>query len=111
MTDPFDWVGLARCLPVASIACDDHVTVAAYLRTRIEAAFVPVERYNNLKAVEQWLNDNPPLTNAALTARAEAAEARVKVLEKSLRDIRDYYPEGHRITELARAALGGDHGK
>ena len=45
----------------------------------------------------------------ALTVRAEAAEARNKVLEDRLRHIANYYPAGHRITELALEALGGEH--
>jgi len=50
------------------------------------------------------------ITCAEATARAEAAKARVMVLEKALRHIGNYYGSGHRITELARTALETDNG-
>lgn len=107
VTDTFDYSGLAS--HVRAIALPHHASDV--LRTRIEAAFVPVEDHDErVRVLQEHAMDERDLRVAA-TARAEAAEARVKVLEKSLRHIRGYYPEGHRITELARAALGGEHDK
>lgn len=69
------------------------------------AAFVPVEQFNEIVAAQE-------IRAAAIRkalVRAEAAEARVEVLEDRLRHIANYYPAGHRITELALEALGGEH--
>lgn len=92
MTKPFDWAGLFREAHGAAWADgtgDAFHAAGEYLRERIEAAFVPVERYiaRNLMWAEQVLAKNEA------TARAEAAEARVKVLEEALR----------------RAMIGGNH--
>ena len=125
MTAPFDWATLIfeACRIAKSLGTGP---AAAYLRTRIQTAFVPVERYENLKAVEQWLIDNPPLTNAALAARAEAAEAENARLREALVEaaiplqamrlagtVESFSPEMREGVENAvqriNQALGGEH--
>ena len=100
MTAPFDWAGLMDELN----RCHSYVQVATHLRTRIEAAFVPVERYEarNRMWAEQVLATNE-------------ATARVMALEQALRKIAtvdemglaEYTPQAMVIT--ARQALGGEH--
>lgn len=88
MTKPFDWAGLWEgvrhaAFDPSSRYPSDTKAAAAYLRERIEAAFVPVETVATVDAAL-----------ARATARAEAAEARVKALE-AFRD--------HLTTQLAEA--------
>lgn len=97
MTDTFDYSGLAS--HVRAIALPHHASDV--LRTRIEAAFVPRSDYSDM------------LRN--VTARAEAAEARVKVLEEALIRLRDCdwvitLPDRmDAVRDVARQALGGEH--
>ena len=112
MTAPFDW---AEAFHPTGL----HVAERAYLRARIEAAFVPVETYEaeGLRMAQTMLR----MTNA-LEARAEAAEARNKVLEEALRWYQEQVSNCNRMSddtarnELARdlgqraaQALGGEH--
>lgn len=114
-TEPFDWAGLAKaaCEAMFEEWTSPHDgpnvrAVEAYLRERIEAAFVPVERH----ARELFdATAHGELKTLEALARVEAAEARVKVLEDRLRHIANYYPAGHRITELALEALEDEHDK
>lgn len=133
MTEPFDWAGLWDAAwkawddapPGRQNACNRDATEV--LRTRIEAAFVPKEwRDCQVNAGRQLL--------AEATARAEAAEARVKallesigILEAALKAIAGSHWErwgmdqtdinevpdhsGEEAMEIARAALGEDHDK
>ena len=100
MTAPFDWAGLRDELAKALRHADpdfrmDADTVLAFLRPHIEAAFVPVERYD--QRGEAFISASKLLLEA--TARAESAEARVKALETTgrkamraywYRDVPDY---------------------
>ena len=128
MSDTFDWNGLWRGAadvfkahgennPRTTLRDMDD-TAAAYLRTRIEAAFVPLHRYETVYAVAA----EQGLARVQATARAEAAEARVKVLEEALREALehwDYCRSENRDprfvpecwTVPARQALGAEHGK
>ena len=116
MTDPFDYSGLAS--HVRAITLPHHASDV--LRTRIEAAFVPVERYN--ERTETFRLQLKIAVEA--TARAEAAEAiaddvhkalwaaeaRVKVLEETLRRYANVYgvlTDSDR--EYIAQALGAEH--
>ena len=90
MTAPFDWRECAdnmRDIPEDQVAAD-------YLRTRIEAAFVPVsaakalmdEKHKEAAEAKLWFEKAQEWRGelTAASARAEAAEARVKVLEEAL---------------------------
>ena len=115
MTDTFDWAGLTAEIVKGHFA-KYPLDLLHLLRTRIEAAFVPVERYieRNRMWTEQVL-----ATNEA-TARAEAAEARVKVLEMHV-DILEQALIDHNCgspsclcvgcIEKRDPALGDEHGK
>lgn len=119
MSDTFDCAGLFKA---AFAEFDKHPgdlqdgydAADAYLRTRIEAAFVPVAEYHQLEHQLDNLQDDlcEPLQQAL--ARAEAAEARVKVLDEALRALITER-EGHFSTQAAwdaaRQALGAEHGK
>lgn len=87
MSDTFDWAGLAYSTHVRWR--DNTDAAAAYLRTRIEAAFVPVEdvtaeRGRMVDRIEEWERQI-----AEATARAEAAEARVAELTTQLAEARE----------------------
>ncbi len=115
MTAPFDWAGLAHGTYTEwSLGGHFPEEAAAYLRTRIEAAFVPVERYN-----ERTETFRLQLKIAAeATARAEAAEAEnarlrlhVEILEEALIDHNCGSPACICVgcIEKRDAALGGEH--
>ena len=101
----FDWAELTGRMR----GFVDPAQAETLLRTRIEAAFVPKEwRDCQVNAGRQLL--------AEATARAEAAEARVKVLEEALKPFAAVdltgsgLPENFAVDVLrARAALGGEH--
>ena len=57
---------------------DDRSTVQAVIKFRHDAI---TKLSKGSKAVEQWLEENPPLTNAALRARCDALEEEIKVLK------------------------------
>lgn len=139
MTDTFDWERLAE----DADNCDSYAHAADLLRTRIEAAFVPRVKYDHPTFVHRVDRARYHLAmcsadrigamisfsdeeNTNLTARAEAAEARVKVLEEALRLFEwcaypvctSINPRGHGwmpekyldyALSVARAALGGEH--
>ena len=124
MTEPFDWAGLyveasRRYVQGATIDAGEN-NAAAYLRTRIEAAFVPKRKPwcetcgTDVAEVlcakcGEWWRDNDLAVHEA-TARAEAAEARVKVLEDVLKSVHDITPARDTdLLELLAAALGGEH--
>ena len=121
MTNTFDWDGLWNELRTAYEAAPMDLIAAAYLRTRIEAAFVPVEDHD--ERIE-WLQRDLVAQNKVAkyclearqaTARAEAAEARVKVLEEALRHIslgsQNSSTTKEHLGRYARQALGAEHGK
>ena len=84
MSDTFDWAGLAK--EVSDVRYFQGKEPANdLLRTRIEAAFVPVELYEDRHA--QLMHMRRMYDQA--TARAEAAEARNKVLEEALASERE----------------------
>jgi hypothetical protein len=103
----FNWAGLAARIR----DMQSYNQAADYLRTRIEAAFVPVDQHRAICI-------GYSLDVEESTARAEAAEARVEVLEEALRaidrkndnpacfnaDINDIV-----MAALASKALGGEH--
>ena len=107
MTAPFDydglWEGAMRVwLAATGQAGVDHATadqlVTDYLRTRIEAAFVPNRTVELLgEAME------------GLSARAEAAEARVKVMSEALRDVDALIDQDEAARDVIAAVLGGEH--
>jgi hypothetical protein len=121
MTAPFDWAGLfkhafsvmRRETPGNRIA-----PAAELLRTRIEAAFVPVERCNHFATLAEARYH----AGREATARAEAAEARNKVLADTLGSVpipdrqepaRDFYERMNVWLQgpyaAASKALGGEH--
>lgn len=135
MSDTFDWAGLWQGAEAAKhdcMFCDcdaPNEAAAAYLRTRIEAAFVPRD---SLEFSGTLLLCKMRDEIAEATARAEAAEARVKallesigILETALKAIAgshwerwgmdqtdfDEVPDhsGEEAMEIARAALGGEY--
>lgn len=121
MTDTFDYAGLAHV--IHNTWRRSSQSAADYLRTRIEAAFVPVEQRD--KAEDLLYQRTNEYIEA--TARAEAAEARNKVLEEALRELIEQCHDSEKeLTEEhygthysgeslplcnARAALGGEHGR
>ena len=106
----FDWAGLW------AEACEAYDTVdakraicaerdeaaSAYLRERIEAAFVPVETYHRDTGIRD-------VVAIEATARAEAAEARNKVLEEALRPIAEWADEARLMIETITSAGGDVH--
>ena len=109
MTAPFDWAGLWDAAwkawddapPSLEGICDRDA--AEVLRTRIEAAFVPAWQH---KATCMGYS----LDVEEATARIEAAEARVKVLEEALQVCANAPLSGWTIAQgYARQALGGEH--
>jgi len=108
MTEPFDWADLSH--EAASIRyIHGNLAAAAYLRERIEAAFVP--RIGAQKVID---------FGAEQAARAEAAEAREAKLREALRPFVEsvvILPTGDIVGlerhhfQNARAALGEDHDK
>lgn len=129
MSEPFDYTELFKGAFAAmreEQPGNRIAPAAAYLRTRIEAAFVPVERYEAERI--EWLQRDLVAQNKVAkyclearqaTARAEAAEARMKALEEALRSIRfEAERENGRWVHLKRCiavqsaqALGAEHGK
>ena len=139
----FDWAGLwaeaCEAYDTAdakrAICADRDEAATAYIRERIEAAFVPVEQWDDLKRLHaenceaydracverEWLREKAGpytghcITCAEATARAEEAEARNKVLEEALNAIIDRAPErdlkwtGMSAKDIAIFALGGEH--
>lgn len=109
MTAPFNWAGLWRKTAdvfkkhgenIAATTIDDmDQAAAAYLRTRIEAAFVPVE--SNIQIAD-------------VTARAEAAEAentRLRDVIKRASDapMLDHSGQQRGVYDILRQALGVDN--
>lgn len=83
MTEPFDWAYLSH--EAGSIRfMHGNPAAAAYLRERIEAAFVPVGEYRHLTS--QF--DAMQAFGKSNAARAEAAEARVSELTAQLAEAR-----------------------
>lgn len=109
MTDTIDWDDLLIDVICRRIEEGDPAA-AAYLRERIEAAFVPVERYNHFATLAEARYH----AGREATARAEAAEARVKALEEALRECRDQLwhlakdPASNPWIKQADDALGGE---
>jgi hypothetical protein len=96
----FDYDGLILGMPSGKLFYNRDTSDAAdYLRTRIEAAFVPVDQADDHSTCHR---DGCSLTgipyglascgcwDTEIRARAESAEARVKVLEEALRELRGY---------------------
>lgn len=91
MTDTFDWAGLVHEVMSAEVTFGVH-PASDILRTRIEAAFVPMsaakalmdEKHKEAAEAKFWFEKAQEwrVELAAATARAEAAEARNKVLEE-----------------------------
>ena len=86
-TEPFDWAGLwqGACQawdhrPPFVPTSEGDQYAAAYLRTRIEAAFVPVDHYAAV------ISDHDELLQCEI-ARAEAAEAENAKLLRTLEEI------------------------
>lgn len=117
MTEPFDcaglWEGVQRVwLAATGQAGIDHATAdqlaTDYLRTRIEAAFVPIEHHTAV------ITDHDELLQHEI-ARAEAAEAENTRLRKALRDIdrKNDNPACYNsdINAIIVAAIGGEHDK
>lgn len=114
MAEPFDWFALAE--ETTCWASEARIQAAADdLRTRIEAAFVPVERY---EAERLRMAETMQRMTSALEARAEAAEAENVRLREALKWYADnpceladgvvnvcIYDDGER----ARQALGAEH--
>ncbi|WP_156424904.1 hypothetical protein [Novosphingobium fuchskuhlense] len=128
MTAPFDWAGLWN--EAHQMWADERgaADIANHLRTRIEAAFVPVERHAAQLVVQSLLRANATTRAEAAEAVADdvhkalwAAEARVKALEEALlpfariADHNNRLPKGASVgvnidrCRDARQALGGDH--
>lgn len=97
MTAPFNWAGLWEDLETASWG--EQIDI---LRTRIEAAFVPVETYHRDTGIRD-------VVAIEATARAEAAEARNKVLEEALRPIAEWADEARLMIETITSAGGDVH--
>lgn len=117
MTAPFDWAGLwaeaCEAYDTAdakrAICAERDEAAAAYIRERIEAAFVPVGQWEDLKRIHaenceaydracverEWLRERAGpytghcITCAEATARAEDAEARAEVLEELISELSD----------------------
>lgn len=138
MTDPFDWTGLWRKTAdvfkkhgenIAATTIDDmDRAAAAYLRERIEAAFVPREQWEDLKrlhaencgaydracAEREWLRERAgPYTGHCITC-AEAAEAENVKLRNAIdriwaeaRDTEWHAGFNHAVA-LFSQALGGE---
>lgn len=114
MTDTFDWAGLTFEVRSTRFSTD----ALEHLRTRIEAAFVPVERYEAERI--EWLQRDLVAQNKVAKyclearraiARAEAVEARMKALEEALRGYMDGCTNDEcEACENARQALGAEHG-
>lgn len=141
MTDTFDWAGLWQGAEAAKhdcMFCDcdaPNEAAAAYLRERIEAAFVPRVKYDHPTFVHRVDRARYHLAlcsadrigamisfsdeeNANLTARAEAAEAE----NARLRAFAEHYARQPCSCGVmqgavtcgpcnARQALGAEHGK
>ena len=102
MTAPFDWAELELDLRVRSLRGTCKYA-AAYLRTRIEAAFVPVEE-NERQFVEFEMARRHDV------ARAEAAEAENARLREALECLaQPRVMEWEECRDIARQALGGEH--
>jgi hypothetical protein len=115
---PFDWAGLAGSVVLANAGQGPDAAIAI-LQREIEAAFVPVQQRDKAEALLcQRTNEY-----IAATARAEAAEARNKVLERELAELRGRISaigfgfaqsdnDGvlvNRAQTPAAQALGGEH--
>ena len=131
MTALFNWAVLAYHTSYIYRHEDQYAAAAAaYLRERIEAEFVPVDQANDHSMCHR---DGCSLTgipyglascgcwDTELRARAEAAEASVKVMEEALQWVLDHDPKqpGLRFESYEglleslmgrpRQALGGEH--
>ena len=114
MTAPFDWTELAYYTSYI-YRHEDQYAAAAYLRERIEAAFVPVDQADDHSTCHR---DGCSLTgipyglascgcwDTEIRARAEAAEARVKVLEEYLLELENLLVKS---IGSVRQALGDEH--
>ncbi|CAB4120781.1 hypothetical protein UFOVP5_18 [uncultured Caudovirales phage] len=99
MTAPFDWAGLAAKVHDLVVSRGNVVTAGELIRTRIEAAFVPVQSYTSLVAESDQA-----------AARAEAAEALAGRYAVALIEIANMPFPGApdiRMRRIARQALGG----
>lgn len=112
MTEPFDWDDLTDLVITAR-----RPNAAAYLRTRIEAAFVPVERCNHFAALAEARYH----AGREATVRAEAAEAENARLREALQYCAEAPLSGWTIAQgyarqlltmpvLARGTLGDSDG-
>lgn len=103
MTEPFNWDRLAQ--NIFDLIYDGD-NAAAYLRTRIEAAFVPKGRCNHFAALAEARYH----AGREAIARTEAAEAENARLREALQVCADAPLSGWTIAQgYARKALGGEH--
>lgn len=131
-TGPFDWAGLAIGAHITRSQKGDPAA-AAYLRARIEAAFVPRDVHDDARVkcaaaegqlaavsamleVERDMGTRYIRRSDEATARAEAAEAQNAKLREALSEAivwNGYDDDGVSAVWLdqARAALGEDHDK
>jgi hypothetical protein len=107
----FDWDRLAQ--KVFDMMYDGD-NAAAYIRTRIEAEFVPVKDHDErVRVLQEHMMDERDLRVAA-TARAEAAEAenaRLRDVIKRASDapMLDHNGQQRGVYDILRQALGGEH--
>ena len=108
----FNWAVLAYYTSYIYRHEDQYAEAAAkYLRERIEAAFVPVAEYRQLERLHDGLQD----VAQGLTARAEAAEARLREWQECA--LYDATMEGpvfkgwdrSALERCRKQALGGEH--
>lgn len=101
MTAPFDWERLAE----DADNCDSYAHAADLIRTRIEAAFVPVEQRDKAEALLcQRTNEY-----FEATARAEAAEAENARLLRVIDAYLSATASNSNKRQIVTAALGCEH--
>ena len=116
MTAPFDWAGLRKEIE-RSVHAHGWAKAFDLLRTRIEAAFVPVEvakalmdeKHKEAAEAKLWFEKAQEWRGelTAASARAEAAEAENARLGEALQCIAKLPASIAQST--ARQALGGEH--
>ena len=120
-----DWPGVNRGEPIYENPPKraDQPGQTGYVREDLHTALQA--RLAEVEADKRWIMDDRDRTFDLMLSRAEAAEARVKVLEEALRVINALDPERHidgcsadaarglvlRMGELARAALAAMEGR